>query len=352
MRLNQFVKLIKEEIARQQKGNANIVFVSGNSSADLDSITSCITYSYLQYKSNGKWVFPLINIPKRDINLRRDVHSLFNDVSINTDDLIFIDDLKTISSPLDFILVDHNSPQGFVKEYIEKHKNTNIDAIIDHHVDEGRYLNASPRIIEPCGSCSSLINVHFKETVKRLDLDENELKMFISGVCADTSGLKNRVETKDIESISLFGLNASGLVDLTAILRKAKDDITGLSMLDLLCKDYKEFDTNRGKLGISSTTANFQYFKKEFNDDGFLKAVQSWIEERGIFELVIMTSGTDENGDFHREIGFSSPTSLSGLSELSLDPINNIGEFQVFNQRNIKASRKQVAPLLVNLYNQ
>lgn len=351
MKLLEFVQSLKSVMRMHIRCDFTIVFVAGNSSADLDSITSSISYSYLQYMNSDKYVFPLINIPREDIKLRRDVDWLFNDIGIDTNDLLFVEDLKELPVSAKFILVDHNSPQGYVKEYISKDQ-SKVLAVVDHHIDEGLYLNANPRIIESCGSCSSLVNIYFKDTIKKLKFDTNERKMFISGVCTDTSGLNFRVEPKDIESVSLFSVDSVELVSLSTGLRNAKDDIKGLSVLDLLRKDYKEFETKEGKLGISSTTANFQYFKEEFKDDDFLNSVESWIKERGIFKLVVMTSNNDKDGNFTREIGFSQLDSLVGFDELELTPIEEINGFKIFKQNNIKASRKQVAPILVNLYNQ
>lgn len=351
MNVTQFTRSLKAIVRKHLRCDFTLVFVCGNSSADLDSITSSINFSYLEYKKSGKWVFPLINIPRADLNLRRDVCWLLEKSLIDADDLLFVEDLKAIETPVEFILVDHNVPQGYVKEYISAN-GSKIYGIIDHHVDEGKYPDANPRIVESCGSCSSLVNIYYKDTIAKTTFDAPELMLLTSGVCADTSGLKFRVEPKDVESMALFGLDSLGLVELTKNLHEAKDNIEGLSMMELLKKDYKEFDTKRGKLGISSITATFDYCKTQFQEKGVTDAIAERIKERGIFELVVMATHTNNKGEFCRDIGFSHMASTEGLEELKLTPFDDFNGFKMYHQGNLGASRKKVAPLLVSLYNQ
>lgn len=56
------------------------------------------------------------------------------------------------------MLLDHNH---FKVEDFDATK-VRVRAIIDHHVDERLYPDASPRIIRPCGSCTSLVVDHFR----------------------------------------------------------------------------------------------------------------------------------------------------------------------------------------------
>lgn len=36
-----------------------------------------------------------------------------------------------------------------------------VSGVIDHHVDEHLYQDAIPRVVQPCGSCTSLVVKHF-----------------------------------------------------------------------------------------------------------------------------------------------------------------------------------------------
>lgn len=88
--------------------------------------------------------------------------------------------MKQKADQIAFVLVDHNNfrVEGFSRDSIR------VSGIIDHHVDEGLYRNAVPRVIEPCGSCTSLVIKHFKELWEKDQIEgESQLtKMAISAV--------------------------------------------------------------------------------------------------------------------------------------------------------------------------
>ena len=52
-----------------------------------------------------------------------------------------------------WLLVDHNSLTGPLTKYSEQ-----VTGCVDHHADEDVVRkDASPRVVEPCGSCMSLV---------------------------------------------------------------------------------------------------------------------------------------------------------------------------------------------------
>lgn len=93
--------------------------------------------------------------------------------------LILLELKKSTHGP-SFILVDHNHFKipGFDGNTIS------VAGIIDHHVDEGLYQDASPRIIQTCGSCTSLVVKHFSGLWKQglIESEAQLSKMVLSAV--------------------------------------------------------------------------------------------------------------------------------------------------------------------------
>lgn len=135
----------------------------GNESADMDSIASAITYSYCQYiynegtyseeKKKGSFIVPIIDIPREDLSLRRDVMYVLEKLKIKEEELFFIEDLKSLKqnvsqgTELNSYLVDNNDTPKNLKNYID-----NVVGIIDHHFDLQKHLDAEPRIVKVSGS--------------------------------------------------------------------------------------------------------------------------------------------------------------------------------------------------------
>ncbi|KAG7844759.1 hypothetical protein KL941_003499 [Ogataea angusta] len=244
--LMQFGSLLRN-IAEKSR----ITLVTGNQSADMDSVVSAIAYSTLSSKS---LVLPLINIPRQDFDLRRDIVHVMKQSDINVKDLIFLDDIETCwdklaKAKVDLILVDHNKPQGDVVKNLMEKLGAKVVGIIDHHEDEKLFTDASPRIIQKSGSCISLVLNHFKEQVGQID--PKLVRLFLSPLVIDTSGLKHRVEQVDKDALELLlpklQADQAFLQAWTDELHTAKQNVEGLSLRDLLRKDYKEYRTKAGR---------------------------------------------------------------------------------------------------------
>ncbi|KAG7719037.1 hypothetical protein KL949_002103 [Ogataea haglerorum] len=333
-------------ILRSVAEKSRVTLVTGNQSADMDSVVSAIAYSTLSSKS---LVLPLINIPRQDFDLRRDIVHVMKHSDINVKDLIFLDDIESCwdqlaKTKVDLVLVDHNKPQGDVVNNLMNELGATVVGIIDHHEDEKLFTNASPRIIKKSGSCVSLVLNHFKEQVARID--PKLAKLFLSPLVIDTSGLKHRVEQVDKDALELLlpklQADQAFLQAWTNELNTAKQNVEGLSLRDLLRKDYKEYRT----VGISSMVVSLDYLSR-FD---LLPSLESWIKERKLDIAIIMTSYNDKK--FHREIMFHGDDAkirslLNQIQEpLGLEPLAKF-PFS-FEQREPVNSRKQVAPLVNN----
>lgn len=180
-------------------------FVTGNQSADLDSVISAISFAYFNYKKDESLLIPLINISRTDFKLRRDIVTLLDSYSITEDSLYFIEDFKRITAsdvPIELTLVDHCNIQGDVfTDYLSKGK-LDIVGIIDHHQDESVFLNANPRIIHSNGSCSALVFNYWYDQFSNKDIfyekDNEIVPLLLGSLLIDTSNMSQKVEEGDV----------------------------------------------------------------------------------------------------------------------------------------------------------
>jgi hypothetical protein len=150
---------------------------------------------------------PVLNVPRADFPLRTDISYAFREVrgcdrrvrlergsrndgeaaqeGVETKELLFIDELQPLlgtllaSGRLSVTLVDHNklpnsqeSLAGVVRSSPLLHADAHcrhagaaqVREIVDHHKDEGAYVaTVTRRVIEPVGSCATLVTFEYME---------------------------------------------------------------------------------------------------------------------------------------------------------------------------------------------
>ncbi|GMM54670.1 exopolyphosphatase [Maudiozyma humilis] len=359
---------------------ANTVrIVCGNESADLDSVASAISYAYLSYihnDSDPQPIIPVINIPREDLRLRRDIVHVLRDVNVSEDLLFFLEDMREwhgAQKTINAVLVDHNEVVNEAKKYVSK-----VVGVVDHHKDMKLYLDAQPRIIQVCGSCSSLVFKHFMEDVFSAGFKPSPdvVQLCLAAGLVDTTNFTHRVEQPDLDCREMYStlIPDVSMQTYTKTIKNAKNDISGFTARDLLRKDYKQFEfanergVHGGKLvmGISSIVKPMEWLYEEFNGlTRFKASCVAYREEKNIDILTIMTSFVD-NGAFKRQITMIPSDSTKEIAQSILDntaeylklerqdirTLSNSAEtldpaeYQEFEQCNIDASRKQVAPYL------
>ncbi|KAG9046397.1 Exopolyphosphatase [Tulasnella sp. UAMH 9824] len=136
--------------------------VMGNEAGDLDSLASSLAYSYLASKLKNSPTVALVQTPRTDLYLRpENLYALsLAKLDPSNSDLLCIDDIPA-SHPLN---------SSFSKFVLVDH-NTLVPAfrgsgkvvgIIDHHADDKNHLDAEFRDIEMIGSATSLVAKHFQ----------------------------------------------------------------------------------------------------------------------------------------------------------------------------------------------
>jgi exopolyphosphatase len=342
----------------------------------------------------------LLNIPSADVRLRRELLALLPQAGLDQDSLLTLDDLSPdgMAKPhlqpelADFILVDENVLRGaLASDYGHR-----VVGIIDHHVDQRRRLAdnaAGPRIVVQCGSCTSLVvnflrddwNALFPPAAAKDDggvdgtaaeCSAQAATLALASILVDTNNLTDASKTTEADLVAAEFLRSKlpssfNGVSLFAQLREAKQGIDGLSIEDVLRKDYKQWAAGGTSLGISSAARSLSYLAHELEshvrpNSSFVDRAHEFAKARGLDTYMIMTAYTNAEGDFQREL-FVCGLSHRGVEaarkfceqrggDLDLERLEGdwsdedepSGYQRVFRQRALHQSRKQVAPMMID----
>jgi len=289
---------------------------------DLDSIASSIAYAWIQSEVNKKPAVPLIQIERGDLNLRAENLYALNlaGLSETQDELLTLTEIEEFKPfPFQkFALVDHNR---LGVAFTLDNPKAEVVAVVDHHQDEGLYRNANPRVIAPCGSCSSHVAALCPD-----EIPAELATLLLTAILIDTDGLKPGGKAIQIDRDSalsivrkstfansipppsalspidhpnpdaLYGVPA--IEELTKKLGQKKLDVSHLGALDLLRRDFKEYTYPllwaAGKPSIKAGLSTVPTRLNAWGADGKLEeAAVTWMERRGITVLGVLTSFRD-----------------------------------------------------------
>lgn len=364
--------------------------VTGNQSADMDSVVSAITFAYLSYslKTPDQFIIPLIDIPRTDFALRRDINKLLQNHDISEDLLYFVEDFSEFldeSTSVHLSLVDHNGLQG-----VEINKGfdaglINVEAIIDHHADEGMFEKANPRIIRTCGSNSTLVFHYFHDLTscdeKFWKSNKDVIELLIAPLLIDTSNMTQKVEDPDVKAMDFYKtILADNTVNFTTqssydefykTLKTAKKDISGFSFADILRKDYKQFKfLHDDRVGFSSISKPLLWIASKYSVDDIKEDLANTLKTNQIELLVITASFTQkETGIYTREFCYYYQGQNEKYAELyklvwqqlelstdlyKIEIISSLtnavndreSHLKIYNQKRVTATRKQVVPVV------
>lgn len=338
--------------------------VIGNEAADLDSMASSLAYSFLLASQNSdpqQQIIPLMPIPRADFKLRTEAVYVFNKAGINLKELLFIDEV-TLADLLagngQLVLIDHNKLSTQL-DYTEQ-----VTAIIDHHVDEQLYPQASPRLIELVGSTATLVS----QEIHRLDssiLDKKLATLLLGTILLDTVNLAEdagRVTPADQQAAEL-------LLPVSAVeqdhyferIQQEKFNVGGLSSYDLLRKDYKQYQFGKIACGIGSVLMPVQQWLGQ--DPLLAKACLDFCVERNLDILLAMNAYTEPqfsrdlvvyaiNSEVHARL--LKELEAKGLELSTIAPANDeepsLGTISYHQQGNLAISRKKLQPLLADYF--
>ncbi|TFK29526.1 DHH phosphoesterase [Coprinopsis marcescibilis] len=382
--------------------------VMGNEAGDLDSIASAIGYAWFLSESKRESAIPLIQIAKEDFTLRAEnLYALeLAGIPNPQETLLSASDILDFKPfPTDkFVLVDHNR---LGSQYSEGNPQAKVTGVVDHHEDEGLYKDtATPRLIKPSGSASSLV-----ASLLPSELPAELSTLLLSAIVIDTQGLKPGGKATEDDrqaalslasnttlSISTSSFSASSvheiqpIKDLSEQLSKKKVDLSHLGGWDLLRRDYKEYTHTlpwaEGQPTIKVGLATVPVQLKVWGSKGNLETESlAWMSKRGLTILGVLTTFRSEKkikkkagGKHKREMAWiilepsETPgvkldtaqladrlwTGIEGSEELQAkvhkkfwfgksdtsDNLPSNAKIRVYKQKNADATRKAVAPLI------
>jgi exopolyphosphatase len=230
--------------------------VLGNESADLDSIVSASMYAYFlhrRFSGAGVNIAPLANIPSSDISLRPDVLFLFTEAGVDERNLVFLDSFQSgdflSGGRLRLTLIDHNdlAPSQF-------HLKRAVVEILDHHADEKQFPDLERRVIEPVGSCATLVAERILTASPEL-LDERLALFLLGPILLDTVNLdpsKGRCREKDLSIASrLLAVARFSRTEFFDRLRERRGDLSSIGPPAALRRDFKSWTAGGFRFGAS-----------------------------------------------------------------------------------------------------
>ena len=349
-----------------------------------------------------------MNIPSSGLRLRPEFTTVCDHANIPPSHLITLDDFPVEGSSLKnirWILVDHNKLQGELgKRYASK-----VHGVIDHH-DEEEVVPADtdpePRIVEKCGSCTSLVvrycraswdnssssalssdAAHGQDEAAIDDRaitqgwDAQIAKMALASILIDTANLTAPGKVADVDKEAVEYLEGKIRTSATHAksfnrddyydeIDNAKKDIDSLTLSEILSKDYKQWTESGLHLGMSSVVKPLDYLVKKADTDSNVHVegeLRQFMDERDLAIFAIMTTSTSADGDFIRELlvqarnsGFQpsqhfaeraisafqlEEIEVKGIPTQSVPGSNQVSR-KIWLQRDVSKSRKQVAPIL------
>ncbi|KAI1760851.1 DHH phosphoesterase [Hypoxylon sp. FL1150] len=395
--------------APASKRSTPLHFVVGNESADLDSLCSALLLAYLRsHEPPHTLHIPLCHIPRDDLALRPEFSAVLKhaDAAVTSDDVLTLTELPGDGDGLRpedtrWLLVDHNAMTGALGQTYARR----VVGCIDHHDDEGKVpRDAVPRVVEKTGSCMSLVVAQcagaWDALAKAKDDDDDDMEgrrinrglgfLALAPILIDTSNLGNRDKTtaRDEHAVAvaeariLAAGSGSGSGEEEDYDRdrffdevsRLKEDISRMSIHDILRKDYKEWTTSEGddgsglRLGTSSAPQSFAFLVEKAGGEGaFVKELEQWSAGKGLDVTVVLTTHKDDSGRFCRELlvwARTGPDVVEAVKKFvggegkeklglgtwghgKLDEDDGEGSWRrCWTQAKMENSRKQIAPML------
>lgn len=256
-------------------------------------------------------------------------------------ELLCPEDLPNPNLCTTFALVDHNSLHPTYAS-----PGARVMAVVDHHEDEGKHFDtASPRIIEPAGSCASLVT-RVIMSYPTLQIPPELAALLLSAIVIDTHGLRKSGKAVDVDSEASAWLlprtdvlSSGNLVEnavespqhvldhpwiqsVSNTLSAKKTAVSHLSTRDLLRRDYKEYHLNLSPsicgdspCSITAGLATVPLSLSAFFSPSPISAVvaaQEWIKERDLSILGVLTTYRSKHDKAKRELMWVVDENVSG----------------------------------------
>jgi exopolyphosphatase len=288
---------LKQCISRADE-NYTPIYVLGNQAADADSIISSLIWAWFCNKfkifnlTTNNIYLPIITCKRDELVLRKDILYLLMKDEINPDDLLYYNEVNLID---DFrvILMDHNRLDSVSQQFGKN----GVLAIIDHHKDDGQKTESLRIIDTTIGStCSLLTHILFNKDsglyIHSNILEDTENYKIIADwllhvIMIDTKNLSGRYNQADITAVKvllqLLSYDDIHRAKIYTTMHKYRIDTTGLSLIDLFNKDFKQYEHNSGVIyGMSTIPATFKHCLSlsNYEPSQLLYTIQSYCQDK------------------------------------------------------------------------
>ncbi|KAG2049953.1 hypothetical protein BDR06DRAFT_1011725 [Suillus hirtellus] len=316
--LSTYLKSRKADFLADNGGGWTMII--GNEAGDMPnyfySLTRALGYAWLRSNASGKAI-AYITTPREDFVLgAENLHALG-------------------LAGINHIFEEFYCSGDPIPSQVPASPTARIVAVIDHHEDEGQYEDTSttdPRIIEPAGSCSSLVTRLYQSS-SNLSIPPEISTLLLRAVLIDTRGLKEEGKALDVdrEAAAFLILNSllayneevsassdnqtiihlSSTQSLSTTLREKKLSVCHLSTRNLLRRDYKEYAFSRPasedatqsfntiRVGLATVPSRLSAFFTSSSHP--IKEIQDWFDERYLSILGILTTFRSKKGKGRRE---------------------------------------------------
>lgn len=212
------------------------VYVFGHKSPDTDSVTAAIAFAELM-KAKGEDYIPVM---QGDPNPEtKTVLDRFG---------VAMPELMTDAAGKQVALVDHSD----LAQAPDNLKDGEVVAIVDHH-KIGDVTTDSPILFcnMPVGCTGTVLKVLYD--LDGITIDPKVAALMLAAILSDTVNFKSPTCTDaDKKAVSELA-KIAGVDDTDALfmdMLKAKSAVEGVPAMDLLHRDYKDFDMNGKKVGV------------------------------------------------------------------------------------------------------
>ena len=211
-------------------------YITGHKNPDTDSIVSAIVMEDYFKKLGEK--AKAVRVGK----INRETEFVLKQAQIKSPILI-----KSLANKQIF-LVDHNELEQ-AGDGIDKAK---IVGVLDHHRLGGGISTDGPIYfrVEPVGCTATLIFKLFEE--KNFKLNKTQAFLLLCAILSDTLKFNSPTTTKEDIQIAkkLSEICKQNINKLAEKMFKAKSDITGINLKDLILLDYKKYCEKNASFGI------------------------------------------------------------------------------------------------------
>ncbi|XP_050079243.1 exopolyphosphatase PRUNE1 [Anopheles maculipalpis] len=365
-----------QQCRRVMKNAVSKIAVIGNESCDLDSAVSAIAFAFhLQhvpsllgewYKQDSTTVFPVLNVARAELPLKTEVTYFIKRHGIMLEDLICRDEIDWNSehTALNIILVDH---------HVTKLQKT-IIGIVDHRPIESnaRFNPSAFKTIELVGSCATLVGreIFNQATATIQELPEGygvALELLYGAIVLDTVNFSKQADkAKPLDYEVAAKIEAHINVpeenrpahreQLFQSLIAARSDVSELNAYQLLLKDLKIISQNERTVSVPGFPMAVQEYLK-LSDR--MDHLQRFATETGSNVVILLGLNVLPDGSVRRDVGIipidDEPlaekivTALQTCQEMNFEleelPSSD-GKGKFFQQHNLKASRKQLMPIV------